>query len=279
MAAYGSKSLRAVPRLLARTAWLGPTLAVLCAAGCATNHDQLVEFLRSHEVEVSTGHYVVRPPDVIAFHTPGVEELDGTTQMLRPDGKIVLRLLGEVDVAGLTTEEIASKLKAQLTRYYVAPEVITEVIGYRSQFYYVFGEVNAPGPKLYTGRDTLIKALAEAQPTFLAWRSQIKVLRPAPDRGERKVIVVNLNRILEKGDVTEDILLQEGDVIQVPPTPLAWVGNRIRELLYPVGPVMNAYTLPMGPMDATRDYQDEFGSDDNGTRRRHRSGYSGSSRY
>jgi protein involved in polysaccharide export with SLBB domain len=239
-------------------------------AGCASQHQDLVEFLRAHEVEVSTGQYVVRPPDGVAFHSPDVPEIDGATQTVRPDGKIVLRLVGEVDVAGLTTDEIAAKLKTLLARYYVDPEVVVEVAGHRSQFYYVFGEVGGAGPRPYTGRDTLLKALAEAQPTYLAWRSQISVIRPSAKEGERKTITVDLDRMLKRGDLTEDFLLQEGDVIQVPPTPLAWIGHRIRELLYPVGPIMGAYMTPAAPLSATHIYEDEFGSSGSeGNRRRH----------
>ena len=245
---------------------LSGTLSAL--AGCATTHDQLVDFLRAHEVEVSTGHYVVRPPDSIAIHSPDVPEIDGATQTLRPDGKVVLRLLGEVEVAGLTTEEIAAKLKTQLVRYYVEPEVMVEVAGYHSQYYYVFGEVSSAGPRLYTGCDTLLRTLAECQPTYLAWRSQITVVRPTADGGESKRITVDLDRMLQRGDLTEDVLLQEGDVIQVPPTPLAWVGHRIRELLYPVGPLMNAYTMPTAPLGATHEYEEEFGSSEPNQRRR-----------
>jgi polysaccharide export outer membrane protein len=232
-----------------------------------STHDQLINFLRSRDVEVSTGHYVVRPPDTIAIHATGAPEIDGSSQMLRPDGKITLRLVGEVDVAGLTTAEIGAKLTAQLSRYYVDPEVLVEVTGYRSQYYYVFGQVAGVGPRPYTGRDTVLKALAEAAPTSMAWKSQIRIIRPSPDKSERNTIVVDLDRMLENGDTTEDILLEEGDVIQVPPTPLAWIGDRIREVLYPVGPLMNAYTTPMGPIGATHAYEDEFDSNKNNSDR------------
>lgn len=259
MVVFGRRSSRTSPHVRASVGWLVVMMA-LAVSGCASKHDQLVAFLRSQEAEVSTGHYVVRPPDVIAVHSPDSAELDGATQTVRPDGKVVLRLVGEVDVAGLTTEEIAAKLKAQLSRYYVDPEVLVEVVGYRSQYYYVFGEVSGAGPKLYTGRDTLLKALADAQPTYLAWRSQIKILRPSVSEDDRKVIIVDLDRMLNSGDLTNDILLQEGDVIQVPPTPLAWIGHRIREVMYPVDPLMNAYSAPATPLAATQTYEDDFGS-------------------
>lgn len=227
--------------------------------GCANEHHDLVGFLRSHESEVATGSYVVRPPDSLIIHAPGASEIDGTGQMVRADGKIVLRLLGEVDVAGLTTAEIAEKLKAQLSRYYVDPEVAVQVTNYNSQFYYVFGEVAGAGPKRFTGRDTLLMALAEARPTRMAWRSQIRVTRPAPVDGEQKVIVIDLDKITQKGDLSMNILLQAGDIVEVPPTPLAWVGHRLRELLYPVEPVMQTYTTPSQMIDATHTYEDEFG--------------------
>jgi polysaccharide export outer membrane protein len=271
---------RALARAAARGrhpfGWLVAASA-LAVTGCASRHQELVDFLRAHEIEVSTGHYVVRAPDAITVHSPDVPEIDGATQVVRSDGRIVLRLLGDVDVAGLTTEEIAAKLKRLLARYYVEPEVVIEVSGYRSQFYYVFGEVGSAGPQPYTGRDTLLKALAEAQPTFLAWRSQISVIRPSAKPGQARTITVDLDRMLKSGDVTEDFLLQEGDVIQVPPTPLAWIGHRIREVLYPVGPLMNAYTTPAAPIYATHAYEDEFSdsSDPNRRKRPMPSGFGG----
>jgi polysaccharide export outer membrane protein len=235
-------------------------LAVAGLPGCGPTHGQLVEFLRSHELVTSTGQYTVHPPDAITVHTPGAPEVDGAHQTVRSDGKVTLRLLGEVQVAGLTTEEIAEKLRAQLSRFYVDPEVVVEVTGYRSKYYYVFGEVTSPGAKRYTGRDTFLKALADARPTFLAWRSQIRVVRPSPNEESRKTIVVDLDEMVRTGDVSANFLLQEGDIIEVPPTPLAWLGLRVRELLYPLEPALRTYQQPTDYIRANRVYRDEFGS-------------------
>ncbi len=231
-------------------------LLMLCGAvGCGNRHGELVAFLRAHDAAVSTGDYRVHPPDQLTIHAPGAPEIDGTTETVRADGKLVLRLVGEVDVAGLNTHEISDKIREQLSRYYVDPEVATEVTGYYSKQYFIFGEVHRPGPKHYTGRDTLLRALAEAQPTFLAWRSQIRVVRPSPDEQGRKVITVDLEKMVRGGDVTQNVLLQEGDIIEVPPTPLAWLGLRVRELLYPVEPAIRSYVGPAQTIHATNDYQ------------------------
>jgi hypothetical protein len=142
-----------------------------------------------------------------------------------------------------------------LSRYYIEPEVVVEVNAYRSQNYYVFGEVGAPGPKPYTGRDTLLRALAEARPTFLAWRSQIRVVRPAPDGGPSTTIVVNLDKMIRSGKADQNVLLQPGDIIEVLPTPLAWVGLRVRELLYPVSPVLEMYASPVEALETNEEYR------------------------
>lgn len=258
---------------LGRAAFVALTASLL--AGCSTTHDQLVAFVRQHEAEVATGTYRVRPPDALAVHAPNAPEVDGTQQMVRSDGKIVFRLLGEVDVAGLTTGEISQKIEAQLSRYYVEPEVMVEVVGYNSQFYYVFGEVNSPGPVRYTGRDTVLMALAQARPNFFAWRGQIRVTRPGPTpEAPPKTIIVDLDKMLNEGDMTANILLQEGDIVEVPPTPLAWCGHRVRELLYPVQPVAQLYSQPADIIRDTGTYQNGWdgGSDDDSDSWRRRFG-------
>ncbi len=249
-----------------RVAGARATAATLCAAlaaaGCASRHDQGAAFVRSHETPVASGQYIVGPADIIIVHTSGADELDGLRTTVRPDGKIDLRLLGEVDVAGLTTTEISAKLKGLLVRYYVAPEVVVQLFESRSRHYFVFGEVTYGGARVITGQETLLRALAEAQPTFLAWRQRIRVVRPAAEPGERKVMIVDMDKLAKSGDQSLDVRLQAGDVIEVPPSPLAWVGERVREVLYPVGPVLQAYSVPASPIAATQVYQDAGNNDD-----------------
>jgi polysaccharide export outer membrane protein len=232
------------------------------SAGCQSTHANRVAFLRADEQVVSTGEYMVAPPDAIVIHAPVAPEIDGVAEQVRPDGKIALRLLGEVEVAGLTTDQIAAKLRDLLARYYVEPEVVIDVTRYASQYYYVFGEVRRPGPKPYTGRDTLLHALSEAEPTFLAAKSQIRLVRPGASERESKIITVDLKKMVHSGCAGDNVLLQAGDVIEVPPTPLAWLGLRVRELLFPVQPAVDAYNAPADAILSNRIYRDEFGSDD-----------------
>lgn len=254
--------------------YIGPLLlgcAVIPLLGCGPKHEDLKVFLKAHEHQVSAADYRVCPPDAIYISAPGCPEVDGDRQQVRVDGTVSMRLLGEVRVVGLTPSEIAAKLERLLKRYYVDPKVHVRVGGYNSKQYYVLGQVGSPGPRPYTGRDTLMEALAASQPNELAWRSQIKVIRPSPEKNERHTITIDLDKMVQGGDMRTNFLLQEGDIVYVPPTPLAWVGLRIRELLFPVSPIMSAYTAPAQAMDAydtyryrdsrNRYYQD-YGDDD-----------------
>lgn len=242
---------------------LFPVSLVGLVLGCSHSNEDIVSFLKSHEHVVSGNRYTLAPPDVIRIHAPVSPEVNSTTQQINPQGKVSLKLLGEVKVAGLTPQEAASKIELLLDRYYTAPKVGVEVVSYNSKSVYLFGEVSAKGPYAYTGRDTLLDLVAKARPTFLAWQAKVEVIRPDPVTKERKKLVVNLDEMIRKGDPTMNVLLEEGDIIYVPPTPLAWVGLRVRELLYPVEPVVETYQRPAAAMATYDYYQDRDDSDSN----------------
>ena len=105
--------------------------------------------------------------------------------------------------------------------------------------------------------------MAAAQPNFLAWGAQVKVIRPSANRDERHEITVNVDKMLETGDLTNNILLQEGDMVFVPPTPLGWVGLRIQELLFPISPALSAYGSPVRAMNTTDQIRDGGYRDNN----------------
>ncbi len=250
--------------------WTAVT-AMLALAGCAPKYKDLKSFVQAHRGEVAATSYRVEPPDVIQIESPTAPEIHGETQRIRSDGKISLRLIGEVQVNGQTPTEIAAKLEGLLAEYYEEPKVSVRVAAYESKNVYAFGQVGGRGAHPFTGRDTVLDLMAEAQPNFIAWGSQVKIIRPNADPNERHEIVVDVDKMMESGDLTNNFLLQEGDIVYVPPTPLGWVGLRIQELLFPVSPVMSAYQTPSNFRNATDDYQHggQYGDrDENSNNRR-----------
>lgn len=218
----------------------------LVAIGCRPTDGEIHAFMHEREANVSASDYVVQPPDVLEISSPQSSEIDGENQTVRQDGKITLRLLGEVKVAGMTPSEIGQKLETLLSKYYLDPKVNVRISGNHSKRFYVFGDntVLRPGPFEYTGRDTMLTALAVAQPNNLAWKSQIKLIRPGPDTENPQTITIDAEKMIHDGMTGQNVLIQEGDIIWVPPTPIAWVGMRISEALYPVNGAVQAYAVP-----------------------------------
>jgi hypothetical protein len=64
------------------------------------------------------------------------------------------------------------------------------------------------------------------------------------------------------GDWSQNILLEPDDIVYIPPTPGAWIGLRVREVLYPVAPMAHAYLTPAQLEDAYEEYHDD--EDDSG---------------
>ena len=129
--------------------------------------------------EVTQREYRVDPPDEIIIRAPEIKEIDGQHQIVRPDGKISLDLVGEVPVAGKTPVEIAEELNGLVSKYYVTPQVRLDVVA-NSKFYYVFGfGAAAQGKYAYTGRVTVVNALANAGFSVEGWPEQVRLSRPS----------------------------------------------------------------------------------------------------
>ncbi|HSW44191.1 MAG TPA: polysaccharide biosynthesis/export family protein [Phycisphaerae bacterium] len=252
----------------------GAGLALVLAAGCAKpKYADLRHFVQANDQDVGDSNYRINPPDIVAISSPSCPEVDNEIQQVRSDGKLSLRLLGEVKVSGLTPRELAAKIEDLLKRYYTSPKVNVQVAGYESQKIYIFGQVSRGGKLPYTGLDTILDVLAKAGPTSLAWGAQVKVIRPSAAPDERHEIIVDVDKIMQSGDLQSNFLLKEGDIVYVPPTPLAWVGLRVRELLWPFEPVMTGYDYTVRTKDAPDrwkygEYGYRYDSNDNDNWRR-----------
>lgn len=242
-----------------RPAWKGVFLvAVLVGgmSGCAPRKTDMLHFLRSGEHQVSAMEYRVGIPDVISVSAPRILEIDGVVQRIQPDGKITLRLLGPVKIVDMTAKEIAAKLEVLLSKYYIDPKVSVNV-KLNSKKYYVYGQ-GGTGAMTYTGRDTLFDAVLPAAGDFRAWTSRVKVIRPSHDGEGVRTLTVNVDAMLKKGDFSRNILLEPDDIVYIPPTPIAWMSQRLREIIYPVAPAVQAYQAPADVIYADEVYDDDL---------------------
>ncbi len=227
----------------------------LAVGGCAApDNKDMLHFLRDREHQVSAIEYRLGIPDAVAITAPRIAEIDGGMHRIQPNGKITLKLLGDVKIVGMTAKEVGAKLEVLLGRYYVDPKVAVKVVSYESKKYYVYGEGVGAQSIRYTGRDTLVDAVLTAVPNFLSWTSRVSVTRPARDGRPVRTIVVDVKDMLKTGDWSKNILLEPDDVVFVPPTPVAWFANRVRAILFPFYPLTDLYTGPAYMRDASNVY-------------------------
>lgn len=218
-------------------------IASLCGA-CSPSHQQIESFIHDWEAPVSAADYRVQPPDELEISSSNSSEIDGEIQTVRQDGKISLRLLGEVQVADLTPSEISTKLESLLAQYYVNPQVNVRLSHAMSKKYYVFGQVGREGAFPFTGRDTLLTAIAHAKPLRIAATDQIKVIRPSQHSDKRSYLTVDADRMMKEGKMDQNLLLQENDIVYVPPTVIGWIGLKFQEILFPISSSNQIITTP-----------------------------------
>ncbi len=213
-------------------------------AGCfSANPEDVEAFLKPSEAEVTVDEYIMQPPDLVTVISSKVPELQGTTQSIghtqtiRPDGTISFETLGEVYVAGKTPGQIAKIIGKKMSALYnfTHENPIDVRVVNRSKWYYIIGMVNRPGAQLFTGRETTLTAISKAVPNVQAWEEKTQIIRPSANLTEDpKIFCLNFKRMIEHGDMTGNVLLQEGDVIYVPPTILASIGLTLQEIVGPI---------------------------------------------
>jgi polysaccharide biosynthesis/export protein len=156
--------------------------------------------------------YVIGPDDTL--HIAVWREADLTASLpVRPDGKISLPLLDDVQAAGLTPKQLAESITEKLKKYVADPRVTVVVTAINSKRIFINGEVLHPGPMPMLPSMTVMQALSSAGLNQFAKIKGIYVLRT--QNGKQQKLPVNYKKLL-KGEIEQNYPLQPGDTIVVP---------------------------------------------------------------
>lgn len=172
------------------------------------------------ELPAPTGvtHEVLGPGDVIEVRVFNEPDLSGTHQVT-PNGSIRLPLVGVVQAAGITPDELTVRIEqAYNERYLKNADVSLLVREFNSRKVYVLGQVAKPGQYPFDGKMTVIGAIARAGGTLKTADSSRALLTRDDEAGEQVRVVVEISAI-ERGQAP-DVELLPGDIIYVPESPL-----------------------------------------------------------
>jgi polysaccharide biosynthesis/export protein len=169
--------------------------------------------VQSEPASVAGPDYKIGPDDML--HVSVWKEPDLTESLpVRPDGKISLPLLNDVQAAGLTPSQLADAISTKLKKYMSDPRVTVIVTAMNSQKIYVLGEVTHTGTMALQPNMTVLQALASAGFTQFANTKGIYVLRT--ENGKQQKIPVNYKALLKGASIDQNLVLKPGDTIVVP---------------------------------------------------------------
>lgn len=162
--------------------------------------------------------YTLRAGDQLSIMITQEQDISTTTQnsnytpyQIRPDGKVSVPLVGEIEAQGMTVSQFTDTLRQGLSRYIVQPDVAVNIVKLGGVRVYVFGEVNRPGAYELTKSHRVMDAIGAAN--GFNWDTAKKKIFLIHQDNPEKAIPINLNKMLQTGDMTENYEMREGDIL------------------------------------------------------------------
>lgn len=215
------KSIRSLTYLLLSwlAIWLGPVSGLAQSLPAKTEGARPAEMT---EAEAAVLPHLrnffattrIGPEDVIAVDVFDQPNYSRGNIVVPPHGRINYPLIGQILVAGRTTEEVETEIAQKLAEYIIEPKVVVQLVQVHSLKFLVIGDVVTPGIYEMTRRMTVTEALAKAgYLTRFGDRKNVHILRMQAT-GQTTPIKVNLKEI-ERGKAPDPYLIP-GDTVIVP---------------------------------------------------------------
>ena len=163
--------------------------------------------------------YIMTPGDQLQIYVLGHPDLSSTRSSsdsaytVRPDGKLNFPLVGEIDVNGLTVFEFTNLLTKELSEYIINPKITVNVAKLGTTRVFVLGEVKNQGMHELTKSHRVLDALGAAGGfTEKSAKKSIFLVRNGVREADR-VQKLNILNYMKKGDMSQNLVLQEGDCL------------------------------------------------------------------
>ncbi len=175
---------------------------------------------------LQVGRYRLTPTDVIELTFPYVPEFNQTLTV-QPDGYVTLRSVGELRVQGRSLPELRLMLLAAYEPILREPAITILLKEFEKPYFVAIGEVIKQGKFELRGATTLTQALAMAGGLTPTGKSSQIVLFRRYSHDMLEVKQIDVKKMFAARDLSEDPLLQPGDMLFVPKSTLAQIGRFI----------------------------------------------------
>ena len=153
-------------------------------------------------------------------------------------GKIMYPLTGDIQAAGLSIFKLRDSIRDGLSQYIVDPQISVDILSIESQKIIVLGEVASPGFFPAGTSMTIVEVIARAGGvTPDAKQKNVLLIRGGMENPELRVL--NVENILKKGDLTQNIVLRGGDIIYMPRTTISDVAKFFAYLSNIISPIVS----------------------------------------
>jgi len=192
-------------------------LLALALGACAASNPPPPLVDASAASGAASSGYLIGPGDVLQVFVWRSPDLSATLPV-RPDGRISLPLIEDMQAAQKTPTQLARDIEASLKTYVQQPVVtvmVTEFLGPFSQQIRVIGEAANPKAIPYRQNISLLDVMIQVGGlTKFASGSRAVVVRKSDGREQQ--YNVNIDRLLKDGDVTANVAMAPGDVLIIP---------------------------------------------------------------
>jgi polysaccharide export outer membrane protein len=168
----------------------------------------------SSNTVVTDPDYKIGPQDMLRIDVWKEPDISRIVPV-RPDGKITLPLVNDIQASGLTPTQLAAKIAEGLKKYITSPQVTVGVTEINSRRIFVSGEVARPGAMPLLPNMTVLQALSSAGGfTQFAREKKIYILRM--EEGKQVKHPFNYKEAISGKNMEQNIILEGGDIIVVP---------------------------------------------------------------
>jgi polysaccharide export outer membrane protein len=179
------------------------------------------------DLQLVSERYRLSPTDVIAVTFPQSPALNQVLTV-QPDGFIHMARVGDVRVAGLTTDETLASIQSAYSLVLQNPVANLELKDFKRPYFIVAGAVRNPGKYDLRGFTPVTEAIATAGGFNRSAKDSSVLLFRREGNDWFEVQQVNFKKLFEGKDVTDDVEIRPGDMLVVPATFL----SRLRHFIF-----------------------------------------------